>query len=210
MSSFGNLFSNISSMATSFVSSTSGPTISIMKIGTGGEVCLNGKIIPIPEGANSVSVINNKLFVNGKEYKGATGENRLQEEPKIIHLTINGTVGTVSTVSGDIHISKNATTVNNVSGDNIIAGDVYGSLHNVSGRNTCKQKAVPLPEAPVARKKKRKVVVEVSSSSSEAESQEDPSDSDKPKPKTRPLKKEKQTIPPESPPLILLGYEKPA
>lgn len=103
--------------------------------GNDGIVTINGKAIPIPSGAHSVMVNNNKLYINGKEHTGPTGQNTLVGEPKLVHITVLGNAGLVNNVHGTITVQKNAKTVSNVNGKIYVGGEVGGSVSNVNGDN---------------------------------------------------------------------------
>ena len=96
-------------------------------------VTINGKRIIVPDG--SVSIINDKVFVNGKEYLQSGDLEKATE----IRVVINGTLELLETsksisLTGDI--KGNVTALGSINCDRI-GGDVYSggsvSCDNVGG-----------------------------------------------------------------------------
>lgn len=83
-------------------------------------VSINGKTYA----GNNVHIKQNKVFVDGIE---------VECEDKVINISINGDVGNVDTLSGDVVITGNAKSVNTTSGDVRIGRDVTGDVETVSG-----------------------------------------------------------------------------
>lgn len=92
-------------------------------------VVVNGKKYSIPDG--SISVIGNKIYVNGKLITDESGNTK-------INIVVNGSVnGDIKTDCGDIKISGNCNNVQTISGD-IECGDVNGNVQTTSGDIKCK------------------------------------------------------------------------
>lgn len=90
---------------------------------------VNGKTYRIP-GCHSISVINNKVFVDGKPYHD-TGDGELIAE--CINITIEGDVtGNVVNESGDIKCGNVGGSVKIVSGD-VSCDNVTGDVSTTSG-----------------------------------------------------------------------------
>ena len=64
-------------------------------------VIINGKTITIDGNCNNVSVINNKVYVNGKLIQDCD-----EIKEKNIKITIDGNVGSIETGSADIIITE--------------------------------------------------------------------------------------------------------
>lgn len=80
------------------------------------------------EGAQTISITNGKIYVNGNLREGL-------ENPSI-EVKIEGNVASVRTDSGDVSITGDASTVNTTSGD-ISCKDVKGGILTMSGDVTC-------------------------------------------------------------------------
>lgn len=89
-----------------------------------GTVNINGKSY---QGQN-VSVVNNKVFVDGVEVT----DNEVVKA-KEIKIEVYGDVNQVETVSGDIIVSGNVENVKTVSGDVKVFGSVTSNIKTVSG-----------------------------------------------------------------------------
>lgn len=95
---------------------------------------VNGKTYRIP-GCHSISVINNKVFVDGKLYKDPEGENSEDGEltAECINISVEGNVtGDVVNESGDIKCGNVTGDVSTASGD-IKANSIKGSCRTISG-----------------------------------------------------------------------------
>ncbi len=92
-----------------------------------GIVNVNGRVYHTPDNA-SVSVINNKVYVDGKLY-----EDFSENKEKNIKITIEGDIQTVKLDCGDITVHGNANSVTNVNGDIKINGDVAGNVKTTNG-----------------------------------------------------------------------------
>lgn len=80
------------------------------------------------EGAQSISISNGKVYVNGKLRED------LSEPP--IEIKIEGTVTSVQTGSGNVSVTGNVITVNTASGD-VNCKDIKGGVQTMSGDVTC-------------------------------------------------------------------------
>lgn len=90
---------------------------------------VNGKTYRIP-GCHSISVINNKVFVDGKLYKDPEDGELIAER---INITVEGNVtGNVENECGDIKCGSVGGSVNTTSGD-IECDDVTGDVSTASG-----------------------------------------------------------------------------
>jgi hypothetical protein len=80
------------------------------------------------EGAQSISINNSKVYVNGN----------LREDLKSpsIEVKIEGNVTSVCTDSGNVSITRDVSTVNTTNGD-ISCKDVKGGVLTMSGDVTC-------------------------------------------------------------------------
>lgn len=94
--------------------------------------------------SNTVTVSGNQncdIKINGKSYTGKTLDvngnsayvDGVSVENLVKSITINGDVESVSTVSADVNIHKNARNVDTVSGNVTCGGDITGSVDTVSG-----------------------------------------------------------------------------
>ena len=92
-----------------------------------GKVVVNGRVYNTPDGA-SVSVINNKVYVDGKLY-----EDFSENKEKNIKITIEGDIQAVKVDCGDITVHGNANSVTGVNGDIKINGDVAGNVKTTNG-----------------------------------------------------------------------------
>lgn len=98
-------------------------------------VNINGKTVTIEGNHQSVSVINGKLFVDGKPYTGVAD----YENYEVVKVVINGNVdnidGTTVEVNGDVsgdidgtNITVSGNVGGNIDGTNVTAGSVHGSI----------------------------------------------------------------------------------
>lgn len=95
-------------------------------------VCkINGKRYELPDNA-SVSVVNGKVYVNGKPF--ADTESFCE---KVINITIRGNVNSVENGSGQITVEGDAKNVKTSSGDIKINGSVSGDVSTASGDVEC-------------------------------------------------------------------------
>lgn len=91
------------------------------------EVYVNGNHYTFESGG-SVSVIGNKVYVNGEPVESL--DNCTNKEVKIY---ITGDNNTVQTGSGDVYVNGCSNTVTTKSGDIDVRGDVIGDAITVSG-----------------------------------------------------------------------------
>lgn len=97
-----------------------------------GTIVINGKKLHY-EG--SLTVINGKYFVNGKE---VTDWNELAKDQKQVNIEIHGDVEKIDVECCDqITITGNVKKVKTTSGDVEIHGDVDGDVESVSGSIEC-------------------------------------------------------------------------
>lgn len=95
---------------------------------------VNGVKIDIPEGA-SVSIRNNKVFINGEEYKSKELENK-----EFANIIVNGNAGNISCdnsveVKGDV--KGDISCGNSVKIDKNVIGDIdCGNSVSISGNHT--------------------------------------------------------------------------
>ena len=97
-----------------------------------GKVIINGKTITIDGDCNNVSVINNKVYVNGKLIQDCD-----EIHEKNIKITIDGNVGTLESGSGDVIINGDCGGIKSGSGDVTVKGNVNGSITTGSGDVEC-------------------------------------------------------------------------
>ena len=101
-------------------------------------VHVNGRIVEVPDGS-SISIVNNKLYVNGLEWEGNDG--RLTG---VVRIELSGDIKEVKTdvslhVHGDVHGSATAggsiqcgnITGHVRAGDYVKCGDVSGNINAV-------------------------------------------------------------------------------
>lgn len=101
-----------------------------------GTIVVNGKKYT----GNSVSVVNNKIIIDGKvQHEEDSLELSIVVEGSIEKLefdageaTISGTVGSVSTQAGDVRCWDVRGSVSTMSGD-VICKDISGSVSTMSG-----------------------------------------------------------------------------
>lgn len=94
-------------------------------------ICINGKKIEAPNG--NISVINNKVYCNGKLISDI--EKDFVE--KEIKITIEGDAGNIQTDSGDVTVKGSCGTVETASGDVSVSGGVDGDVSTQSGDVKC-------------------------------------------------------------------------
>lgn len=80
------------------------------------------------EGAQTISINNGKIYVNGNLREGL-------ESPSI-EVKIEGNVASVRTDSGNVSVTGDVTTINTASGD-VTCKDVKGGVLTMSGDVTC-------------------------------------------------------------------------
>ena len=90
------------------------------KIGNG-TVIVSGSIKNSSIEGNSISIINNKIFVDGKE---------IETEEKVVNIIVEGNLDKLE-VDCCNSIKVNGVTVSN--GNITISGDVRGNVNNVNG-----------------------------------------------------------------------------
>lgn len=95
-------------------------------------VNINGRTYNVPDG--NVSVINNKIYCNGKLY--VSGDDR---ENSPCNITITGDNISVKTTSGNVIVNGNAGNIITTSGDINVKGDVIGNCKTTSGDINAKQ-----------------------------------------------------------------------
>ena len=94
-------------------------------------VNVNGKTYKLPDG--NVSVINNKIYHNGKLVVDVE-----EIKEKNINIEISGDACNVSLDCGNITVKGNCKDVTNTNGDIIIKGDVLGNTKTTNGDIKCK------------------------------------------------------------------------
>lgn len=80
------------------------------------------------DGAQSISINNGKVYVDGKLRKDLS-------EPSI-EIKIEGTVNSVHTGSGNVSVTGDATAISTSSGD-VNCKDIKGGVQTMSGDVTC-------------------------------------------------------------------------
>lgn len=80
------------------------------------------------EGAQTISINNSKVYVNGKLREDLKGPS--------IEIKVEGNVASVRTDNGDVSIIGDVSTINTASGD-VSCKDVKGSVLTMSGDVTC-------------------------------------------------------------------------
>jgi hypothetical protein len=102
---------------------------------------INGKTI-VTTGTSSVIITNNKVYVDGKDVTPDAKQITIQVNGDVKNLecdacssiSVKGSAGSVSTVSGNIEVTGNVTgNVGTTSGDINVRGGVSGSAKTVSG-----------------------------------------------------------------------------
>lgn len=97
-----------------------------------GTVIINGKTIQVDGDCNNVSVVNNKVYVNGKLIQDCD-----EIKEKNIKITIEGNVGSLETGSADVTINGDCGDVKAGSGDINVKGNVSGGISTGSGDIEC-------------------------------------------------------------------------
>jgi hypothetical protein len=110
---------------------------------------INNRSISGDFSGRSVSVINNKIYVDGKLVPQGDDERNITisiegnvEELQVDmcdKLEIKGNVGSVKTTSGDVDCGSVSGSVRTMSGD-VDCGDIAGSVSTMSGAVKCKSK----------------------------------------------------------------------
>lgn len=105
---------------------------------TSGTVVVNGQVFH----GSSVSVVNGRVFVDGKEATGTTpspkinivvnGDINTLRVDCCDSVQVTGSVGSLATTSGDIECGAVTGDVTSVSGD-VTCGPVQGNIKTVSG-----------------------------------------------------------------------------
>ena len=83
---------------------------------------INGKR-SVVKGSN-VNIINNKIFVDGKEY---TGHEELKSDCKILNVSIEGNIDSIS-CQGSVNVKGDVKNTINCGGSVSVVGDVNGSI----------------------------------------------------------------------------------
>lgn len=106
---------------------------------------INGKMFVTEGNADSISVNNGQVFVNGRtlnisEFASSPTINIVVEGPvtnvstQSGNVTVNGNLGSAKTTSGDIDVDGNVKgDVATVSGDVKVSGSIAGKVQTVSG-----------------------------------------------------------------------------
>lgn len=93
-------------------------------------------------GGRNVSIINNKVFIDGKDVTPDAKDIRIEvagnveklEADACNSITVTGDAGSVSTQSGDVDIGGSiGGSVQTMSGDVDCGGSIVGSVHTMSG-----------------------------------------------------------------------------
>jgi hypothetical protein len=91
-------------------------------------VTINGKTYK----GNNVSMINNKVFIDGKEVTGDDSDS------KVINIKIEGNIETLSIDSCDkLDVIGDCGVVNSKNGNISISGNVNGDVTNKNGNISC-------------------------------------------------------------------------
>jgi hypothetical protein len=102
-----------------------------------GTVRVNG----VSYSGNSINITNGRIFVDGIEVETdqknikieVSGDVQLLQADACDSIIINGKVGPIKTVSGDVHVKDSVVgNINTVSG-NVTCTELYGSTNTVSG-----------------------------------------------------------------------------
>lgn len=115
---FKNIFNNSNSNC--IVSNNSSV---IMSSGRNNTVTINGKTIQVPNG--NVSVINNKVFVNGKEID--TSDTDLKGNCGTVNISIEGNADRIE-CNGSVQVKGNVSKGIDCGGSIEITGDVDGAI----------------------------------------------------------------------------------
>ena len=91
---------------------------------SGNKVTINGKTIKLPSN-NNISVVNGKVFVDGKEVD--TSDTDLQNSNSIINISIEGNVDRID-CSGSVEVKGNVSKGIDCGGSVSITGDVNGDI----------------------------------------------------------------------------------
>ncbi|HFD2033575.1 TPA: hypothetical protein ACF2DD_002152 [Clostridium perfringens] len=83
---------------------------------------INGKKTVVK--GNNVNIVNNKIFVDGKEY---TEHDELQSEYKILNVIIEGNVDKIN-CQGSVEVRGNVKNAIDCGGSVSVVGDVDGSI----------------------------------------------------------------------------------
>lgn len=96
--------------------------IGVFKKMSGNRVTINGKTYDLPNG--NISIINEKIYVNGKEFK----TDEFKNDNRKIEITIEGDVGQAS-CQGSMTITGSVREGVDCGGSVSIAGDVNGDVN---------------------------------------------------------------------------------
>lgn len=91
---------------------------------SGNKVTINGKTIKLPSN-NNVSIINGKVFVDGKEVD--TSDTDLNNNCKVINITVEGNVDRID-CSGSVEVKGNVSKGIDCGGRVEITGQVDGDI----------------------------------------------------------------------------------
>jgi hypothetical protein len=92
---------------------------------SGNKVTVNGKTFEVPNG--NISVINGKIFVNGKEFKGE--DIGLKDNYQVVNVVIEGDVDKIDCI-GSVEVKGNVY-------KGIDCGDSVSITGNVDGKISC-------------------------------------------------------------------------
>lgn len=88
-----------------------------------GTIVINGTTYS----GNNIQISNDKVVIDGQVMSGHSGE-------RTLNIVVEGSVETLSTVSGDIQVNGPVgDSITSVSGDINIAGNVIGDIKSTSG-----------------------------------------------------------------------------
>lgn len=93
-----------------------------------GTVMING----VSYAGNNISVVGNKVIIDGKEQTGSTGDD------KIVNITVNGDIHELKVGNAaDVIVTGNCEIVSVQNGNVAITGYVGGDVNNVNGDIRC-------------------------------------------------------------------------
>jgi hypothetical protein len=146
----GKMTSLFGGLNTAFISSSNlnSSNVSMDGISGGGVITANG--VDMPFTGRSVSVVNNKVFIDGVEQK--TGDDNNSGPVVTVHVTINGdcnsienahsvsvkgnVTGHVTTSSGDVTVGGSTGQVSTMSGSVEVEQYISGKVNTMSGNVT--------------------------------------------------------------------------
>ncbi len=117
--------SSIISLGRNFFGSESDKVKVVSRTG-GSTVTVNGK----SWSGNSVSVVNNRIFVDGKE---VDNENDVKKIYTPVTIKVSGDCETVESQNGNITIEGSAGSAESTNGEITVEGDVTGSVKTTNG-----------------------------------------------------------------------------